>query len=77
MDSWLQTGLIVVLLVGATSAFIWLALRVGHTANKTAEDPNFNKVAEADIEHIFNDEFREELRNRGRLHFEKSDVREI
>ena len=71
MDSWLQTGLIVVLLVGATSAFIWLALRVGHTANKTAEDPNFNKVAEADIEHIFNDEFREELRNRGRLHFEK------
>jgi hypothetical protein len=27
--------------------------------------------AEADVEHIFNDEFREELRNRGRLHFEK------
>lgn len=24
-----------------------------------------------DVEHIFNDEFREELRNRGRLHFEK------
>ncbi len=27
--------------------------------------------AVADVEHIFNDEFREELRNRGRLHFEK------
>lgn len=27
--------------------------------------------AEEDVEHIFNDEFREELRNRGRLHFEK------
>jgi hypothetical protein len=27
--------------------------------------------AERDVEHIFNDEFREELRNRGRLHFEK------
>jgi hypothetical protein len=27
--------------------------------------------AEQDVEHIFNDEFREELRNRGRLHFEK------
>lgn len=27
--------------------------------------------AEKDVEHIFNDEFREELRNRGRLHFEK------
>lgn len=30
-----------------------------------------DKAAEADVEHIFNDEFREELRNRGRLHFEK------
>jgi hypothetical protein len=28
-------------------------------------------VAERDAERIFNDEFREELRNRGRLHFEK------
>lgn len=27
--------------------------------------------AKQDVEHIFNDEFREELRNRGRLHFEK------
>jgi len=27
--------------------------------------------AKEDVEHIFNDEFREELRNRGRLHFEK------
>lgn len=69
MDSWLQTGLIVISLLGATSAFIWLALRSG--SSKPAEDPNFNKLAEADIEHIFNDEFREELRNRGRLHFEK------
>lgn len=69
MDSWLQTGLIVISLLAATSAFIWLALRTGNS--KPAEDPNFNKLAEADIEHIFNDEFREELRNRGRLHFEK------
>lgn len=71
MDSWLQTGLIVISLIGATSAFIWLALRVGFGGAKNQEDPNFNKLAEADIEHIFNDEFREELRNRGRLHFEK------
>lgn len=27
--------------------------------------------ASTEVEHIFNDEFREELRNRGRLHFEK------
>jgi|GEM_PF-182478 len=31
----------------------------------------FDKQAEEDVEHIFNDTFREELRNRGRLHFEK------
>lgn len=36
-------------------------------ANATAIERN----AEASVEHIFNDEFREELRNRGRLHFEK------
>jgi hypothetical protein len=28
-------------------------------------------AAAEDVEHIFNDDFREELRNRGRLHFEK------
>ncbi|MGZ6004645.1 MAG: hypothetical protein ACXWLH_00680 [Candidatus Saccharimonadales bacterium] len=32
---------------------------------------NFDAAAASDVEHIFNDEFREELRNRGRLHFEK------
>jgi hypothetical protein len=30
-----------------------------------------DKASEDDVEHIFNDTFREELRNRGRLHFEK------
>src|SRR3990167_1880853 len=33
--------------------------------------PQTIKSAKEDVEHIFNDEFREELRNRGRLHFEK------
>jgi hypothetical protein len=32
---------------------------------------SLQKSAEEDVEHIFNEEFREELRNRGRLHFEK------
>ncbi|MGH7237650.1 MAG: hypothetical protein ACREGF_03890 [Candidatus Saccharimonadales bacterium] len=31
----------------------------------------YDKLADRDVEHIFNDEFRQELRNRGRLHFEK------
>ena len=32
---------------------------------------SYQDAAEQDVEHIFNHEFREELRNRGRLHFEK------
>lgn len=52
-------------------AFIYLAvhLRRSAAAEKTIED--FQAEAEKDVEHIFNEEFREELRNRGRLHFEK------
>ncbi|HEU4914668.1 MAG TPA: hypothetical protein VFT16_04690 [Candidatus Saccharimonadales bacterium] len=51
--------------------FIYLAVKLSRTAvaQKTAQD--FETAAEKDVEHIFNDEFREELRNRGRLHFEK------
>lgn len=59
--------------VAATLAFIWMAVRTSKPAGKhkldTAED--IDKAAEDDVEHIFNDTFREELRNRGRLHFEK------
>lgn len=32
---------------------------------------DYMEKATQDVEHIFNDDFREELRNRGRLHFEK------
>ena len=44
-----------------------------HPKTTTAKDAkeDFSKQAEEDVEHIFNDQFREELRNRGRLHFEK------
>ncbi len=40
-------------------------------AAKAVVDQNYAQAAEHDVEHIFNEEFREELRNRGRLHFEK------
>lgn len=66
---------LVAILVGIATfsfALIWLVLRVnqGADAKKAAEGSYFDQ-AEGDVEHIFNDEFREELRNRGRLHFEK------
>jgi hypothetical protein len=60
--------------LGATGiAFIWLAVRLGRGAAsaKKNQPDSFVDAAEEDVEHIFNDEFREELRNRGRMHFEK------
>lgn len=72
MDGWIQTGLIVGSLLSATAAFIWVALRVSSGASsKQADKPDYAEAAVQDVERIFNDEFREELRNRGRLHFEK------
>lgn len=55
--------------------FIWLAVRISRTgkngSGKRQQIESYQQAAEDDIEHIFNKEFREELRNRGRLHFEK------
>jgi hypothetical protein len=59
-------------------AFIWLALRVGgiNDAGQPAGrgrtlSESYEAAAREDVEHLFNEEFREELRNRGRLNFEK------
>lgn len=72
MDGWIQTGLIVGSLLSATAAFIWLALKQSGGGSKDDQSPpDFASAAEKDVERIFNDDFREELRNRGRLHFEK------
>jgi hypothetical protein len=70
-------GLVLVVgsLLSASAAFVWLAWQVSahdkspSKVNKITAD--LEKAADHDVEHIFNDEFREELRNRGRLHFEK------
>lgn len=57
-------------------AFVWLAVRLGRSGRTTkpagkAMTDSLEKTAKQDVERIFNDEFRQELRNRGRLHFEK------
>ena len=72
MDNIYGLMLIIVAMLAATSAFIWLAyeLRAGGGRRKKGLDEDLAKSAEDDVEQIFNDEFREELRNRGRLHFE-------
>jgi len=63
-------GLVVVATVVLVGLF-WKNSRA-RPANKANQNKqNTTQAAEQDVEHIFNDEFREELRNRGRLHFEK------
>lgn len=67
--------LILAFLGAAGIAFIWLAIRISYTsgAKESAKNPSdsLEDAAAEDVDHIFNDEFRQELRNRGRLHFEK------
>ncbi len=66
--------LILATLASVGIAFVWLAVRVGRGAAKANQKPvvdSLEQAAKEDVEHVFNEEFREELRNRGRLHFEK------
>lgn len=68
-------GLILIIgsLLSAVTAFIWVAIRLGSGGHKTQKTTStgLQAASEKEVEHIFDDEFREELRNRGRLHFEK------
>lgn len=53
--------------------FIWLIVQIGRSGGKRHgnQPDSLEEAAEQDVEHLFNEDFREELRNRGRLHFEK------
>lgn len=69
---------ILLVIAGGTGVAVWLILRPQNSERKAKQKKSSgNKIddlteqAKEDVEHIFNDEFREELRNRGRLHFEK------
>jgi hypothetical protein len=65
-------ALILAAIGSAGIAFIWLAVRIGASGKgaKSAAE-SYKDAASSDVEHLFNENFREELRNRGRLHFEK------
>lgn len=71
-------GLVLIIgsLLSSAAAFVWLIWRLdgNGTAKVNKKNPvggQIEQIATEDVEHIFNNEFREELRNRGRLHFEK------
>jgi hypothetical protein len=58
-------------IAAAVGGFVWYYLKNDDVkAGSTVKD-DYASLAQKDVEHIFNDQFREELRNRGRLHFEK------
>lgn len=63
--------LILAFLAAAGSAFVWIILRLGSSGKPVSEAETIEQAVKNDVEHIFNEDFREELRNRGRLHFEK------
>ncbi len=63
-------------LLAVLLGFIWVAVRLGRSGGSGATTGSamgmmLDGAAKGGAEHIFDDKFREELRNRGRLHFEK------
>lgn len=71
MTIWWLTFILATLL-SAGIAFIWLVVKINKNAAKKPTKPlSLEEAAETDVEHLFDEKFREELRNRGRLHFEK------
>jgi F0F1-type ATP synthase membrane subunit b/b' len=70
MTMWWLIFILCFILVGGL-AFIYIAIHLRRAAPAKKLLDDFQQDAEKDVEHIFNEEFREELRNRGRLHFEK------
>lgn len=63
--------LILTAILALGGVFVWLALQVSAVRGPKRSEQDTLDGAAQDVEHIFNEEFREELRNRGRLHFEK------
>lgn len=67
---WLLLIIGFIVLSGCALIYIVLKLNGSGTSHVSISDSAL-KAATEDVDHIFNEEFREELRNRGRLHFEK------
>lgn len=67
---WLVVLILTVL--AATAAFIWLSLKLDALKKGQPEqEVDIVEAASTAADSVFNKEFREELKNRGRLHFEK------
>jgi hypothetical protein len=63
--------LILVFIGSIGIGFVWIILHLGTASGGKNVTQSLLDGSKTDVEHIFNEEFREELKNRGRLHFEK------
>jgi hypothetical protein len=64
--------LVLIIIAAGLAGFLWYLSRGHlHASKPKTKAQTLGETATSEVEHIFNDEFREELRNRGRLHFEK------
>jgi hypothetical protein len=77
MNVW-GLGLIIGSLLATATAFVWVAIKLGSTpsdkdkkSTHTDGREAIGQALEQDVESVFNDEYREELRNKGRMYFEK------
>ncbi len=67
-----QFAILIAAILAATLCFIWAAMSLrGGRHHKKKSGDDLVDAAKEDVERIFNEDFREELRNRGRLYFEK------
>ncbi len=74
MMSWWVIALIIALgIVAAILIYVTVENSILHKHNAKGKPAvkSIGETADKRVDEIFNDEFREELRNRGRLHFEK------
>jgi len=72
MNTLFIIGLVIVALTISGLVVWWMMGPQEKMIGARGEKPtDVEKAAQDDVEHIFDDRFREELRNRGRLHFEK------
>ena len=70
MDSLVLIAIIVGV-VAICSAFIWLTLSLRKIHIQVGNYNSRIELTKKEVEKVFSEEFREELRNRGRLYFEK------
>src|SRR4051794_11710918 len=66
---WLITILAFIGSIGV--GFVWVIVHIGAGGPAKSATDSLLDGSSTEIDHIFNEEFREELKNRGRLHFEK------